>query len=219
MITLYVKMQAIQTIKEYIMLSKWLKTLLFCLSVILINGCGNDESSDKNQQVAQTADASFGNRIALSSHKIGPINAKTPFNIHHITQAFQNLNVSQQTSFQEGEAYPIIRIAKGAKTLMTINPTADQEAIYSVVVEDNLIKNELGHRLSTQFSDIYSFGRVEKCLAGKEELSGKTICYAPNARNILYIFTGRWNGPDGEIPPEDVLSTWTLDAIIWKPVG
>ncbi len=203
------------------MLSKWLKTLLPCLLITLISGCGDssDGNNPNGQQAAQTSGASSGSRITLSSDKIGPINAKTPFNIHHITQAFQDLNVSQQTSFQEGEAYPVIRIAKGAKTLMTINPTSDQNSIYSVVIEDNLIRNELGHRLSTQFSDIYSFGKVEKCLAGKEELSGKTICYAPNARNVLYIFTGRWNGPDGEIPPEDVLSTWTLDAIIWKPVG
>ncbi|MCK5916958.1 MAG: DUF1131 family protein [Cocleimonas sp.] len=202
------------------MFSKWLKTLLFCLSFTLVSSCGSNGDGDNNeQQAAQIAGLSPGSRIALSSKNIGPINAKTPFNIHHITQAFQGLNVSQQTSFQKGEAYPIIRIAKGAKTLMTINPTSDESSIYSIVIEDNLVRNELGHRLSTQFSDIYSFGKVEKCLAGKEELSGKTICYAPNSRNILYIFTGRWNGPDGEIPPEDVLSTWTLDAIIWKPAG
>ena len=198
------------------MLSKWLNTLLLCLLITLITSCG-DSSDGNNTNAAQTSRASSASRIMLSSDRIGPINAKTPFNIHHITQIFQGLNVSQQTSFQEGEAYPVIRVAKGAKTLMTINPTSEQNSIYSIVVEDNLIHNELGHRLSTQFSDIYNFGNVEKCLAGKEELSGKTICYAPNARNILYIFTGRWNGPGGEIPPEDVLSTWTLDAIIWKP--
>ena len=196
------------------MLSKWLNTLLPCLLMALVSGC----SDDNKQPTLQMSEPSSGNRINLSSNKIGPITAKTPFNIHHITQAFHGLNISQQTSFQKGEAYPVIRVAKGAKTLMTINPTSDQKGIYSIVIEDNLIHNQLGHRLSTQFSDIYSFGNVEKCLAGKEELSGKTICYAPNARNILYIFTGRWNGPNGEIPPEDVLSTWTLDAIIWKPI-
>jgi hypothetical protein len=200
------------------MLSKWLKILLLCLSFVLISGCGSD-SGGNEQQLVQTSDISSGGRITLSADKVGPINAKTPFNIHHITMAFQGLNISQQTSFQGGEAYPVIRIAKGAKTLMTINPTADQSGIYSVVVEDNLIHNQLGHRLSTQFSDIYSYGKVEKCLAGKEELSGKTICYAPNSHNILYIFTGRWNGPNEEVPPKDVLSTWTLDAIIWKPAA
>ena len=201
------------------MLSKWLNILLPCLLVTLLNGCGGDGNENNINEQAQLSELSSGNRINLTSDKVGPINAKTPFNIHHITQVFQGLNVSQQTSFQEGQAYPVIRVAKGAKTLMTINPTSDQNSIYSIVIEDNLIRNKLGHRLSTQFSDIYSFGNVEKCLAGKEELSGKTVCYAPNSRNVLYIFTGRWNGPNNEIPPEDVLSTWTLDAIIWKPIG
>jgi hypothetical protein len=196
---------------------KWINALLLSLSFSLISSCGTDTSD--NQASASVTEVASDHTLVLSTKKIGPINAQTPFNIHHFTVAFPDYNVSQQTSFQEGEAYPVIRIAKGAKNLMTINPTADQTGIYSVVVEDNLIHNQQGHRLSTQFNDIYTFGKIEKCLAGKEELSGKTICYAPEAHNILYIFAGRWSGPDGEIPPEDVLSKWTLDSIIWKPAG
>jgi hypothetical protein len=184
-----------------------------------MSACGDDNATNNSLQATQTLDATSSNTILLSSKNIGPINAQTPFNIHHFTMAFQGFNVSQQTSFQEGEAYPVIRVAQGAKNLMTINPTADQTGLYSVVIEDNLVRNQLGHRLSTQFSMIYTEGNIEKCLAGQEELSGKTICYAPNTHNILYIFSGRWNGPDGEIPPKDVLSTWTLDAIIWKPIS
>lgn len=197
------------------MTTQWKTTLFFCLSVMLAS-CGGEDN--KNQPQDTQSNVLPDNTIVLSSKGLGAINADTPFNIHHITQAFSNLNVSQQTSFQEGEAYHVIRVAKGAKTLFTINPTADELGIYSVVVEDNLIHNSLGHRLSTKYSNIYNFGQTEKCLPGQEELTGKTICYAPNVRNMMYIFTGRWNGPDDEIPPEDVLAAWTLDAIIWKPV-
>jgi hypothetical protein len=203
-------------IKEYVMPLKWTNTFLLCLSLSFISSCGGDTN---NQSVGKTSDTLPDNTIVLSIDKIGPINAQTPFNIHHFTLAFKGLNVSQQTSFQEGVAYPVIRVAKGAKNLMTINPTADQNGIYSVVIEDNLIHNQLGHPLSTAFSDIYAKEKAERCLAGKEELSGKTICYAPSTHNILYIFTGKWNGPDGKTPPKDVLSTWELDSIIWKPVG
>ncbi len=197
---------------------KWTKTLLLCTLSTLISSCDNGTSEDyaeiNNRRTPTTVN---GTSIVLEVDKVGPITAETPFNIHHFTLAFDGLNVSQQTTFQEGEAYPVIRIAKGAKTLMTVNPNADQTGVYSVLIEDNLIKNQLGHRLGSQFSDIYSNGKVEKCLAGQEELSGKTICYAPNTRNILYIFSGRWNGPDGEVPPNKILSKWTLDSIIWKP--
>ena len=196
----------------------WNKAILLCLSFILLGACSND-SDDANGQSKPVAvsNNSSSEAIVLSTNGIGPINNNTSFNIHDITQLFNELNVSQQTSFQEGDSYPVIRVAKGAKTLMTINPTADLNGIYSVVVEDNLIQNHLGHRLSTKFSNIYNYGQVEKCQAGQEELSGKTICYAPKARNILYIFKGRWSGPNNEIPPEDVLASWTLNSIIWKP--
>ena len=197
------------------MTSTWNKVLILCISFLFLSSCGG--SDEEQEQTNQTAIRAPSNAIVLSTDGVGKINASTPFNIHLITQIFNGLNVSQQTNFQEGEAYPVMRVAKGAKTLMTINPTTDHKSIYSIVIEDNLIRNHLGHRLSTKFSSIYSYDHVEKCLAGQEELSGKTICYAPNVRNILYIFTGRWDGPDGEIPPEDVLATWTLDAIIWKP--
>jgi len=204
-------------IKEYVMSLKWTNTFLLCLSLSFISSCGDEAN---NQSEEQTSDTTLPDgTIVLSMDKIGPITAQTPFNIHHFTLAFKGLNVSQQTSFQEGEAYPVIRVAKGAKNLMTINPTADQNGIYSVIIENNLIHNQLGHPLSTLFSDVYAKEKAEKCLAGQEELSGKTICYAPATHNILYVFTGKWSGPDGKIPPKDVLSTWALDSIIWKPVG
>jgi len=196
---------------------KWNRSLLIFVLFTLLSSCGGNEDNKEQATQAAKAISPNSNAIVLSSDGVGSINANTPFNIHTITQAFDGLNVSQQTSFQEGEAYPVIRVAKGAKTLFTINPTASKESIYSVIIEDNLIHNHLGHRLSTKFSSIYTYEQVEKCQVGQEELSGKTICYAPNMRNILYIFTGRWSGPDGEMPPEDVLSTWTLDSIIWKP--
>ncbi|MCK5902820.1 MAG: DUF1131 family protein [Cocleimonas sp.] len=195
------------------MAKKWHQMGLILLLLILLSSCDDNTSS-------QLTTASFSpskDAIILSKDQVGAINSTTPFNIHHLTKIFKQFNVSQQTSFQEGEAYPIIHIAKGAKDLMTLNPTADQKHIYSVVIEDNFIHNQLGHPLNTKFSEIYTDGGIEKCLAGKEELSGKTLCYAPKARNILYIFSGRWNGPDDKVPPESVLSTWSLDSIIWKP--
>jgi len=119
------------------MTSTWNKVLILCISFLFLSSCGG--SDEEQEQTNQTAIRTPSNAIVLSTDGVGKINASTPFNIHLITQIFNGLNVSQQTNFQEGEAYPVMRVAKGAKTLMTINPTTDHKSIYSIVIEDNLI--------------------------------------------------------------------------------
>ncbi|MEB4592620.1 DUF1131 family protein [Candidatus Thiothrix sp. Deng01] len=153
----------------------------------------------------------------LSVDGVGPINANTPFNLHDIGMAFQSLNVTEQTNYSEGRPYHVITVKKDIKELLTINPDAQEKKIFSVMVQDNLIGNRLGHSIGTKFRDIYAAGSTEECAAGAEELSGKTLCYAPKTGNVLYLFGGNWNGPDGSVPPKDVLADWRLEAIIWKP--
>lgn len=155
----------------------------------------------------------------LSVAGIGPINAQTPFNLHELTTAFQGFNVDQRLNYSEGEKYPVIRVSKDLKPLLTINPDVKHEKIYSVMVHDNRIGNGLGHSIGVKFVDIYAYGQTEACAAGAEELSGKVLCYAPQTGNILYLFGGAWNGPSGSVPPKDVLADWQLEAIIWKPLA
>lgn len=155
----------------------------------------------------------------LSVDGIGPINGNTPFNLHDITMAFQGLNVAQRTNYAEGREYPVITVSQDLKPLLTINPDAKQEKIFSVMVSDNLIGNGLGHALGSRFNEVYAYGATEECRAGAEELSGKVLCYAPKTGNVLYLFGGTWNGPDGSVPPKDVLANWQMEGMIWKPPG
>ena len=155
----------------------------------------------------------------LSVDGIGPINGDTPFNLHDITMAFQGLNVAQRINYAEGAEYPLITVSKDLKPLLTINPDAKKEKVFSIMVHDNLIGNRLGNAIGSKFTDVYTFGATEACGAGSEELSGKVLCYAPKTGNVLYLFGGAWNGPDGSVPPKDVLANWHMEAIIWKPPG
>lgn len=171
---------------------------------------------DENKPVSAPANA-VKPLAMLSVGGVGPLNAETPFNLHLIHEAFQGFNVTQQTNFAEGEQYPVIKVSKELKSLLTINPDAKHEKVFSIMVEDNLIGNQLGHTIGTVFSSIYPYGQPTECAAGAEELSGKVLCYAPNTGNILYLFGGEWNGPDGSVPPKEVLANWKMDAMIWKP--
>lgn len=153
----------------------------------------------------------------LSADGVGPINAETRFNLHDITMAFQSLNVTQQSNYTEGAAYPVITVKKDTKLLLTINPDAKQENIFSVMVHDNLIGNRLGHHIGMRFADIYTPAEPVECAGGAAEFAGKVLCYAPQAGNVLYQFKGAWNGAPGQVPPKEVLANWELDAIVWKP--
>jgi hypothetical protein len=182
--------------------------LVLCISLGL-SGCGDGANTGKQAGVKPIE--------MLSTDGVGPINAQTPFNLHDITTAFPNLSVEQRQMYAEGEAYPVIEVSKDAKPLIVVNSDAKREKVYSVMVKSNLIGNKLGHSIGMTFADVYAYGQTEECAPGAEELSGKVLCYAPKTGNILYLFSGIWNGPDGQVPPKDVLAGWKLEGMVWKP--
>jgi hypothetical protein len=192
------------------LMSRTIGGLVMAVSVLLgVAGCEDKPAAAPVNAVKPIA--------MLSVDGVGPLNAETPFNLHLINDAFQGLNVAQQTNFAEGSQYPVIKVSKELKPLLTINPDAKREKVFSIMVQDNLIGNQLGHTIGTAFSSIYPYGQTTECAAGSEELSGKVLCYAPKTGNILYLFGGEWNGPDGSVPPKEVLANWKMEAMIWKP--
>jgi hypothetical protein len=186
--------------------------LLSTLVVSFVAACGGEQHTGEN--VAEREAPLF----TLSADGVGPLNADTPFNLVQIGDAFQNYNVAQETHLQDGGQYPVITIRQHIKLLLSVNADYKQEGIFSIIVHDNLIGNELGHRLGDRFNEIYSYGKTEECAPGLEEWAGKVMCYAPNTKNILYLFANdAYQGADGAVPAPDVLADWQLDAIVWKP--
>jgi len=140
------------------------------------------------------------------------------FNMHQMTVAFNNYNVVEEVNYTEGSSFPVIRISEGVNTVLKIIPDAARQNIYSVIIEDNIIKNSLGHPLGTAYNKVYSYGQNEQCQAGIDEYINKVLCYAPSYPNILYVFNGTWASPTaGKIPPADVLQGWALESIVWRP--
>ena len=190
-----------------------LMTAVLAVSLsIILSSCDNEKKID-TIDTAAPQDTS----IMLSADGIGPINATTSFNMHQMTVAFGNYNVVEEVNYTEGNPFPAIRISEGVNTIMKIIPDASQQGIYSVMIEDNIVKNSLGHPLGTTYSNIYAYGQNEKCQPGVQDYSGKMLCYAPEFHNILYVFNGTSNNTAGKVPPADVLQGWALESIIWRP--
>lgn len=185
-------------------------TILAFIAPLFLSACGGDDDDKKTTEVKKEK------TIVLSADGIGPIKASSSFNMHQMTLAFSDYNVVEEVNYKTGSPYPVIRISDGVKTMMVINPDASHQNIFSVIIEDNLISNSLGHRLGTAYSEVYTYGQTEECQLGSEDMAGKVICYAPKTPNILYVFNGK--GEEGKtMPAADVLQGWGLESIIWRP--
>lgn len=187
-------------------------SVLSMMVVSCLSACGGDQDTS-------TADAGQETPLfTLSADGVGPLNSDTPFNLVQVGSAFQDYNVAQETHMEEGGKYPVITVKQHVRDLLSINSDYKQEHIFSIIVHDNLVGNELGHRLGDKFNEIYTYGKTEECAPGLEEWSGKVMCYAPKTTNILYLFENEaYTGPDGEVPAPDVMADWQLASIVWKP--
>lgn len=192
---------------------KWRTLLSFVLTMGIATGltaCSND---DEEKKVTTEKE----NKIVLSADGIGAINASSSFNMHQITLAFSKYNVVEELNYHTGTPYPVIRVADGVKTIMTVIPDAAQQNIYSVIVEDNTISNSLGHHLGTPYKTVYE-EKAEQCQAGAEDMLGKALCYAPKTPNVIYIFNGKSGSSiEGKLPSDEDLQDWILESIIWRP--
>ncbi len=185
--------------------------ILFSLLTLFTAGC---ESAEDPKPKAVDYNVS---KIMLSTDGVGPINASTPFNMRQVTRAFQDYSVTEFTQFKKESSTPVIRVSEDGKPLLLINPDNSREKIFSIFIMSNKIGNSLGHELGTQYNKIYNYEETEPCIAGTDDFLGKVLCMAPKAENILYVFSGIWDGPKDEAPPTAILSEWALDSIVWKP--
>lgn len=185
---------------------------LWLMIMVTLVACNSDDSAKET-----TTETPIAKKIMLSPAGVGPLNAKTPFNIHQITLAFDDYSVTEYTNFKDGGSAPVIRVSENGTPIIVINPDTKGDNIFSIIVNSNKIGNTLGHTIGQRYQDIYNYENKEPCVAGTEDWLGKVLCIAPKTPNILYQFNGQWDGPTGEKPPLDILSTWVLESIIWKP--
>lgn len=154
--------------------------------------------------------------INITANSIGKITAKTPFNIQAISEVFPGYDIKQKMHTTEAEMYPVIIVSNNDETLLTINSTTNQEHIYSVIVESSKISPYKGYSIGMSYQQVQKDIIPNQCSPGQEELSGTVLCPAVSASTISYIFTGHWQGPDGELPPQPILNSWRLSKIVWS---
>ncbi|MBI5245059.1 MAG: DUF1131 family protein [Elusimicrobia bacterium] len=181
------------------------------VGVFLFTGAGPADKTPKSTPQEKP-------ELAVSAEGVGPLNAKTPFDAALIQEVLPGYVVTNDTSSTEGLQSPVIKVLDRQKEILVITP-ADRKTIFSIRVKSGDVANALGPELGSAYSEIYKRGAAPHCSAGKEEESGLVVCPAPSAPNVLYVFesTEPSDIPDGKLPPQKALRTWSLIEIVWKP--
>lgn len=158
----------------------------------------------------------YGESISISDKGVGPISEKTPFNRAIVKKLLPTYTVRKITSYTEGEPFPIIEVSQKI-TLFVINPKDDGKSIFSIQVLDKSIGTGHPWHVGTLHSEIYKNRTDKSCTPMEEEMSGNVLCTAPGLNNVFLVFEGSWDGPDGEIPPINVLKKYVVSQVVWRP--
>ena len=88
-------------------------------------------------------------------------------------------------------------------------------AVRRIDVMDSDVSTASGVKFGSSFSELYSkaFGVCQK---GSGADSASVECKAPGSQHISYVYSGDWHGPQGLMPSDDMLKSWTLSKMIWR---
>lgn len=159
--------------------------------------------------------------ITLTAKAFGGITAKTTYDLTAIQALFPADEVREAKGMTEGMEYPMLEIVRDHKVVAALLPTADgqqPEKVMCVATNSKEVRQKFGVKIGDSYRKVYKGQMAPGCMAGMEEMSGQVICPAMNASSIYYVFTGKWDGVDGTVPPVTVMQKhFTLQQIIWLP--
>ncbi len=181
-------------------------------SALLLTGC----AGSGNFWSALSPMNWFSNPIVAKASGVGGLTSLTPMKEDIVKERLDNRYTIR--SGMQTEQGDIVTVFQGLDDdqvkIEVIGP--ENGYVSRIVVSDPDIKTEWNTKIGSEFGDIYTkaFG---SCKAGGGVNDQPTVeCVAPETNHIVYRFTGKWQGPEGLMPPDDELKSWKISQIIWK---
>ena len=147
---------------------------------------------------------------------VGPLGTDTHFDADEIAALLPEYEIRSGTRSREGEEFA---------TLILTRPGAQNPAVEIVSGSDGGVIEEVVVYEAGRFADLradigdtfVSSGLTRAdCWPGVEDRSGMVVCYAQNNPYLGYWFENAdYTGPDGELPPADVLDAATIALLRW----
>lgn len=156
----------------------------------------------------------FGSSLQVSEQGVGDINGSTPMQQEALESGLKgNYQLRQGMRTSNGNIVHFWQ-AVDADKKVKLELTGDN-SVNRIDITDSKIATASGVKLGMPFSDLYSKA-FNVCHKGEGADSASVECKAPDSQHISYVFSGDWHGPEGLIPSDETLKSWTLSKIIWR---
>ena len=137
------------------------------------------------------------------------------YSVEAVSAALPGYAVTAENYYAEGDPYPMIVVREGDRVIAEVLPRFEmEEMVGGVVVKTADIVFDERVSLGMTYADMSV--APQDCVAGLEERSGLALCRDGKVPHVGLIFGGDYAGPDGELPPADVLATFTVQEITWS---
>ncbi|MGM3172859.1 RpoE-regulated lipoprotein [Dickeya lacustris] len=160
----------------------------------------------------------FGHHLSVTDAGVGGVNASTPMLESALSNALNSdYRLRGGMESRNGKLVSVYQAMKDEQVVLEITG-APKGQVSQVVVTDRAIASEWGVKLGDEFSGLYSkaFG---VCQPGQGADARAVECVAPQGKHVSYLFSGDWNGPEGLMPPDDILMHWKVSKIVWHAQG
>ncbi|MEQ9518970.1 MAG: DUF1131 family protein [Parvibaculum sp.] len=176
----------------------WANTLALMVLVSTVAACGAEEMN-----------------LQLTENGLGNVDSGTDFTIEAVADALPDFIVTKENAYSEGDPFQAIFVRDGETLVARVFPRFEMTSIVGgIAVSDPRVSFKGRASIGDRFADLD--GAPVDCVAGLEERSGLALCHDQEFPHVGMIFGGRWDGPDGELPPADVLGDFTLQELSWS---
>ncbi|MEQ9862031.1 RpoE-regulated lipoprotein [Pectobacterium cacticida] len=156
----------------------------------------------------------FGSALEVTDAVVGGINAGTPLSEGALQRALEgNYILRSGMGMSNGQLVAFYQALDGDAVKMVISGPP-KGSVRKVEVMDSTVSSAGGVKIGDAFSQTYNKA-FESCQLGQGDDARSVECSAPQSRHISYIYSGEWGGPEGLMPPDDILKTWTVSKIVW----
>jgi len=153
--------------------------------------------------------------LKLTENGLGDLGSGTSYSVEAVSEALPGYTVTAENYYAEGDPYPMIVVRDGEKLIAEVLPRFEmEELVGGIIVKSDDISFDGRVSLGMKYSDLSV--APQECVAGLEERSGLALCQDGKVLHVGIIFGGDYAGPDGELPPADVLNSFTVQEITWS---